>query len=296
MAVITRWVVKALDYLTGVPPVSLECSTGSCSVGAVKGDMTECTRCHAFLPLRDAEILAEGIFCPECMELTKHFGVGIGIQEGIFQDIIGYDDLKREFVKALLSPKPVGILLVGPPGTAKSEFLKKINAAAPEASEFINGGYGSKAGTFDKLYQNRPTYVLVDEIDKLLGQDQIALLDLIQSGRLIKNTKSESYNIELNGWVFATAKNKENILEPLVDRFEMYHLTDYTSEEFRRIAVSRLRQEGIENQELALYIANAVLRSLNRKSMRNAIGIARKSKTFEDVDETIQTLKRYSTI
>jgi MoxR-like ATPase len=110
---------------------------------------------------------------------------------------------------------------VGPPGTAKSEFLKKINAAAPNSSEFINGGYGSKAGIFDKLYQNRPTYVLVDEIDKLSAQDQIALLDLMQSGRLMKNIKSESYDIELSAWVFATANNKENILEPLVDRFDV---------------------------------------------------------------------------
>jgi hypothetical protein len=42
-----------------------------------------------------------------------------------------------------------------------------------------------------------------------------------------------------------------------------------------------------------LYIANAVLRGLNRKSLRDIVRIARKSKTIDDVDETILALKRY---
>lgn len=42
-----------------------------------------------------------------------------------------------------------------------------------------------------------------------------------------------------------------------------------------------------------MYIANGVLRELNRKSMRGLIRIGRKSKTLKDVDETVQTLKKY---
>ena len=93
--------------------------------------------------------------------------------------------------------------------------------------------------------------------------------------------------------MFATANNEEKILDPLLDRFEAYYLTDYTDDQFREIAAKRLRQEGIEDEELALFIANAVLRGLGRKSFRDAIRIARKSKTIQDVEETIQTLKKY---
>jgi hypothetical protein len=42
-----------------------------------------------------------------------------------------------------------------------------------------------------------------------------------------------------------------------------------------------------------LYIANAVLRTLSRRSLRDIIRIARKSKRIEDVDETILALKKY---
>jgi len=44
---------------------------------------------------------------------------------------------------------------------------------------------------------------------------------------------------------------------------------------------------------LAAYIANAVLKALGRKSFRQVIRIARKSKTMEDLDETKLALWRY---
>jgi hypothetical protein len=54
-----------------------------------------------------------------------------------------------------------------------------------------------------------------------------------------------------------------------------------------------LKQEGIQDEGLALYIANAVLRGFGKRSFRDAIRIARKSKTIEDVDETITTSNKY---
>lgn len=214
-------------------------------------------------------------------------------KNSIFDSIIGYSDIKKEFVKALDSSSPVSILLVGPPGCGKSEFLKQIRNHFKDESVFIDGSYGSKAGIFQILYDKGPKYVLLDEMDKLEERDQIALLNLMESGRLMKTTKTENYDIELKCWVFATANNKDCILEPLLDRFETYHLREYTDDEFRAIAVQRLRQEGVYDEEHAFYIANAVLKGIRRKSIRDAIRIARKSKTIEQVDETVQTMKKY---
>ena len=215
-------------------------------------------------------------------------------KESIFEGIVGYPEIKREFAKALNASSPVSILLYGPPGCGKSEFLKQIRNQFEEESVFIDGSYGTKAGIFERLYQNRPKFVLLDEIDKLSGQDQLALLNLMESGRLTKTTKLESYEIKLTAWVFATANNKHDILGSLFDRFETYFLTDYTDSEFREIAVRRLKQEGILDEELALYIANSVLGGLKRKSLRDAIRIAKKCKTIVQVEETVRTMKRYS--
>jgi MoxR-like ATPase len=212
----------------------------------------------------------------------------------IFSEIFGYTDLKKEFVKAPCAARPEGILLVGPPGCGKSEFLRQINNHFGKESVFIDGSYGSKAGSFQILYDKRPKYVKLDEIDKLSTPDQLALLNRVENGKLTKTTKSENYEIDLKVWVFATANNEQKILEPLLDRFEAYYLREYTDDQFRAIAVKRLKQEGIENEEVALFIANGVLRGLGRKSLRDAIRIARKSKTIQDVEETIQTLKNYN--
>src|SRR6266516_103457 len=134
----------------------------------------------------------------------------VSTSDDIFADIVSYTDIKKEFTKALQSVSPVGILLVGPPGCGKSEFLKQIAKTFPEQSLFIDGTYGSKAGIFDKLKNTKPKYLILDEIDKLKGDDQQALYNLMESGRLTKTTKAEYYDIELKCWVFATANNKEH--------------------------------------------------------------------------------------
>jgi hypothetical protein len=54
-----------------------------------------------------------------------------------------------------------------------------------------------------------------------------------------------------------------------------------------------LSKEGIQDVELALYIVNAVLKGLHKRSFRQAIRIAKMCKTIEQVDETIQALKKY---
>ncbi len=63
----------------------------------------------------------------------------VSTSDDIFADIVSYTDIKKEFTKALQSVSPFGILLVGPPGCGKSEFLKQIAKTFPEQSLFIDG-------------------------------------------------------------------------------------------------------------------------------------------------------------
>jgi holliday junction DNA helicase RuvB len=267
-------------------------------LGLEDGKLYQTEDGYIFHPVGDASILENG--CSSngvrsttlAITTTKEIKT-VSTSTDIFADIIGYGDIKKEFNKALESTNPIGILLCGPPGCGKSEFLKKIRAAYDDNSVFIDGSYGSKAGIFEALKERKPKYVLLDEIDKLNGQDQQALLNLMEGGRLTKTTKSESYDIKLDAWVFATANNKDDILEPLFDRFERYFLSNFSDDEFKAITVKRLKKEGIISEELSLFIASAVLKGLGMRSIRDAVRIARKCKTFEQVEETIQTLKKY---
>lgn len=67
---------------------------------------------------------------------------------------------------ALLSKKPIHILLVGPPGTAKTMFLSDISRRYKE-SYFVVGSNTTKAGFLNVLFEHSPMLVLIDELEKM---------------------------------------------------------------------------------------------------------------------------------
>jgi MoxR-like ATPase len=101
----------------------------------------------------------------------------------MFDKIVGYEGIKRTFLRSLNSREPVHILLVGPPGQAKTLFLKSILEEFGEKKAFFTvGGNASKAGIIDVLFEMRPKYLLVDEIEHLKPEYQTALLSLMETG------------------------------------------------------------------------------------------------------------------
>jgi len=104
-----------------------------------------------------------------------------------FELIVGYDDIKRLFRMALESESRTHILLVGPPASAKTMFLTSLLQFL-EKAYFIDGGNSTKAGVIDYLFENRPRYLLIDEIDKSAPKHQTFLLNLLETG-IISETK-----------------------------------------------------------------------------------------------------------
>jgi Holliday junction DNA helicase RuvB len=79
----------------------------------------------------------------------------------LFENIIGYEDVKKIFKMSLNSDKPVHILLVGPPASAKTLFM--LEFLKLERSYFTLGSHSTKAGMFDYLFDYRPRYLLVEK-------------------------------------------------------------------------------------------------------------------------------------
>lgn len=108
----------------------------------------------------------------------------------VFDSIIGYEGIKRTFPRSLNSKEPVHILLVGPPGQAKTLFLKCILETFGEKKTFFTvGGNSSKSGMIDVLFDMRPRYLLVDEIEHLKPEYQAALLSLTETGKSLRSFK-----------------------------------------------------------------------------------------------------------
>jgi len=104
----------------------------------------------------------------------------IEVPGNLFDFIVGYDEAKDVLQRSLKAQQPVHVLLVGPPSTAKSLFLMEM-ARLPN-SRFALGGTTSKAGIVDFLIDLRPSYLIIDEIDKMDGKDVAALLTLMETG------------------------------------------------------------------------------------------------------------------
>jgi holliday junction DNA helicase RuvB len=99
----------------------------------------------------------------------------------ISDNIVGYEGIKRTFLRSLNSKEPVHILLVGPPGQAKTLFLKCIlEAYGPTKAFFTVGGNASKSGMIDVLFDMQPNYLLIDEIEHLKSEYQTMLLSLME--------------------------------------------------------------------------------------------------------------------
>jgi len=65
-------------------------------------------------------------------------------KDKLFEDIIGYDDIKTLFRMAINANDPVHILLIGPPASAKTLFMRTLTQL--QNSYLTDGGNSTKAG------------------------------------------------------------------------------------------------------------------------------------------------------
>jgi Holliday junction resolvasome RuvABC ATP-dependent DNA helicase subunit len=212
------------------------------------------------------------------------------MSDQLFNNIVGYNDVKRLFRMSLSSEKPVHVLLVGPPASAKTLFM--LECIKLERSFFTLGSHSTKSGMIDYLFKDRPRYLIVDEIEHMPMKDQTALLSLMETGIIAETKYQKTRNTQMKTWVFATSNGTERMLTPLLSRFIVLHFKKYKYENFREIAVHILAQEGISS-EIATACADAVWLKMKSKDIRDCIKIGRLAKMKEDVDWIANTLKNY---
>ncbi|AFU59020.1 MAG: sigma 54-interacting transcriptional regulator [Nitrososphaera sp.] len=211
-------------------------------------------------------------------------------QEPLFDSIVGYDDVKRLFQMSLSSDKPVHILLVGPPASAKTLFM--LECMKLERSYFTLGSHSTKSGMIDYLFEKRPRYLIVDEIEHMPMKDQTALLSLMETGIVSETKFQKTRNTQLKTWVFATSNGTDRMLTPLLSRFVVLHFKQYSFGSFQKVCMHILGREGVA-PDIAIAIAEAVWMRLKSKDIRDCIKIGRLAKTKQDVEWIAQTLKTY---
>jgi holliday junction DNA helicase RuvB len=227
--------------------------------------------------------------------LTKDWHIRTGQEKDkIFEDVVGYDDIKKVFRMALKSDEPVHVLLVGPPASAKSIFLEALlHKLGNNQAYFAIGSSSTKAGVLNMLFNKKPKYLMIDEIDKMSASDQASLLGLMETGELVETKVGKTRSIELNTWVFATANTTTKLSNPLLTRFMVFSLKPYTYEDFEEVTVHVLGRRYNVKRDLAIVIASAVWHKMGTPNIRQCIKIAKMTKKKEDVEWLIETMKKY---
>jgi replication-associated recombination protein RarA len=205
-------------------------------------------------------------------------------EDKVFENIIGYDNVKRLFKMALQSLHACSILLSGPPASAKTLFLQCLMKL--QDSYFIDCSNATKSGVVDCIFDNKPKYLLLDELDKLSRKDQTFLLNLMETGIVSETKYRKTRSMEIKTSVFATSNNVEKIICPLQSRFFIVHLEPYTYEQFYQITVRLLTTSDKHSvdEEIAIATADAVWNtSSTTRNIRDCIRVAKMAKSAEDV-------------
>jgi replication-associated recombination protein RarA len=213
------------------------------------------------------------------------------LQYGLFDNIIGYYDIKKLFFLSFESQRPIHILLVGPPASAKTLFM--LGCMKLERSYFTLGTHSTKSGMIDYLFEKRPRYLIIDEIEHMSIRDQTVLLSLMETGIIAETKHMKTRNTQLKTWVFATTNDTNHMLTPLLSRFMVLHFKQYKFENFVDISIHMLGKEGI-TKDIANEVATQVWHKMTSKDIRDCIKIAHLAKTKDDVNWIVETLLRYN--
>ena len=218
-------------------------------------------------------------------------------EEKFFSGIVGYSDLKKLFMRSIISKEPSHILLTGPPASSKTIFLLQMMKGL-DNSYFADGTGTSGIGMIDYLFEHPSTkYLLIDEIDKMKKSDQVALLNIMETGILSSTKVRKTRQLEMSLWIFATSNSLENFSKPLKSRFLIFYLPEYKYEEFVEISTKLLNERYKIEARTASKVADKVWNELESRDIRDVLKIGKMAKheeTDSDIDWLISAYKKYA--
>jgi Holliday junction DNA helicase RuvB len=211
----------------------------------------------------------------------------------IFSQIEGLDDIKEMMLRALESPERAHTLLTGPPASAKSLFMLQIEKFLGHRVYFAEGASTTKAG-IQKFVSENPhkEIIIIDEIDKMPMKDQEGLLSMMERGEFVSTKFRNTKTVTANVVIFATSNSTERVSKPLLSRFTIFEIPEYTYEIFEGIALRLIKKL---HPNVVVQIASSVWKS-GSKDIRDVLKIAKLSNPFngeDDINRLISIHQKY---
>ena len=221
-------------------------------------------------------------------------GQHLNPEEKFFANVVGYPEIKKLLLKSVVAKEPVSILLTGPPSSSKTVFLLEMLEGLDD-TYFIDAVGASGAGMTEHLFSNNTKYLLIDEIDKMKKNDQPTLFNVMETGILSETKlKGKTRQKKMKLWIFASSNNVDRLSGPLRSRFMELYLEEYTYEEFTEIARRLFKRRYRLDVNLSEKIADAVWKRMKSKDIRDAIKMAKLTKSSTEVDWLVEAQMKYA--
>jgi MoxR-like ATPase len=211
----------------------------------------------------------------------------------VFSKIEGLDDIKEMMLRALESPERAHTLLAGPPACAKSLFMLQIEKYMSSKVYFAEGASTTKAGLQRFISENQyKEIIIIDEIDKMAMKDQEGLLTMMERGNFTSTKVRNTKTVKADMVIFATSNSTERLSKPLLSRFTVFEIPEYSYPEFETISVRIIKKLP---QNTVVQIASSVWKTGSR-DIRDVLKIAKlctPSDGEEDVSRLISIHQKY---
>jgi MoxR-like ATPase len=211
----------------------------------------------------------------------------------VFSRIEGLDDIKEMMLRALLSPERAHTLLVGPPACAKSLFMLEIEKFLGTKVYFAEGAATTKAGLQRFIAENQHKEIIItDEIDKMPIKDQEGLLTMMERGEFVTTKVRNTKTVRANIVIFATSNSTERLSKPLLSRFTVFEIPEYSYPDFEAISVRLIKKLP---QNTIIQIASSLWK-VGSRDIRDVLKIAKlcnPADTQEDISRLISIHQKY---
>jgi len=204
----------------------------------------------------------------------------------LFDDIVGYDDLKELLKEVMMLEDQFHVLLAGPPAIAKTMFLSEVERAMGTRSLWVVGSSASKAGVWDKVSENLPDVIIINELEKMAQSDLAGLLSLMEGGRLTRIKVHREMDVTVPAKVIADVNKTQWLPPELLSRFHIKKLEPYEPDDFLKVVKRVLAREGLD-EDAAARAAMQLLGKTN--DIRHAVRVGRLSKRV-GVDKAVRLL------
>lgn len=121
---------------------------------------------------------------------------------------------------------------------------------------FAEGAATTKAGIQKFIAENQDKeIIIIDEIDKMPIKDQEGLLTMMERGEFTTTKVRNTQSVKAKIVIFATSNSIERLSKPLLSRFTVFEIPEYTYEEFEATSIRIIKKL---NQNAVIQIASSV--------------------------------------